>query len=125
MGRFWPNARFPLFIGLLIFWLTGFLYVLIRDLGAGSEADRAVFARPEDWDPKELPQEFRFITHDSALSDVIERLGPCTRSARNDTLRYDLPSGGAVLIFPESPDANDSKIRGIQFYRTGDAAPPF
>src|SRR5437660_7295119 len=76
VGRFWPDARFPLFIGLSIFWLSGFLYVLTRDMAAGGDEERAVFQNPEQWDPKELPCEFRFITRSSTLENVVDSVGP-------------------------------------------------
>jgi hypothetical protein len=59
------------------------------------------------------------------MKNVVDNVGPCTRVTGEGSLRYDLPSGGALLILPERPASNISKVRGIQFYRTEMDAPPF
>jgi hypothetical protein len=125
VGRVWAEARFPVLIALVVFWLTGFLYILVRDIAAGPEINRAVFKHPDEWEAKELPQEFRFISHETALRDVKDTLGAPTRVLNDGSLRYDLPSGGAILLFPLVPNSDDSNIRGIQFYRTESDAPLF
>jgi hypothetical protein len=126
VAKFWPDAQLTVFIVLAVTWLSGFAQILVRDIRAGDETERAVFARPEGWRAEELPQEFRFITRDTTLQQVVDTVGPYTRVTETGLVRYDLPSGGALFLFPESPSTpTTSKIRGIQFYRTEDEVPVF
>lgn len=125
VAKFWPDARVTIFVVLFAVWLSGFAQVLVRDIRAGGEGERAVFANPEDWDSVELPREFRFITHETTLQEVIEKVGPYTRVTQKGLVRYDLPSGGALFLFPEPPFSDSSRVRGIQLYRTEDQVPPF
>jgi hypothetical protein len=125
VAKVWPSAQFVVFVVLVIIWLSGFAQVLARDVRAGSETERAVFAHPEQWHPQELPQEFRFITHDTTVQEVIDSIGPYTRVTETGLVRYDLPSGGALFLFPDPPFSPTSRIRGIQLYRTEDAVPVF
>jgi hypothetical protein len=125
VGRFWPGAQLSVFVVLVIIWLSGFAQVLLRDIRVGSETERAVFADPKQWQPQELPQEFRFITRESTVQEVVDTVGPYTRVTESGLVRYDLPSGGALFLFPEPPFAPTSRIRGIQLYRTEDEVPVF
>jgi hypothetical protein len=125
VARFWPGAQMAVFVVLVITWFSGFAQVLVRDIRAGSDTERAVFAHPEQWQPQELPPEFRFITGESTVQEVVDTVGPYTRVTETGLVRYDLPSGGALFLFPESPFSPASLIRGVQLYRTEDAVPVF
>jgi hypothetical protein len=89
------------------------------------DTERTVFAHPEQWQPQELPQEFRFITRESTVQEVVDSVGPYTRVTETALVCYDLPSGGALFLFPEPPFSPANRIRGIQLYRTEDAVPVF
>jgi hypothetical protein len=124
VGSLFPNARAIVFVVLVIIWLLGFVQILIRDIRTGDNA-RGVFARPEEWCAEELPREFRFITRDTTLQEIVDRVGPYTRLPETHLVRYDLPCGGAILIYPEPPFTLLSKVRGVQFYRTEADVPVF
>jgi hypothetical protein len=125
VARFWPGSQLTVFIVLVVIWLSGFAQILVRDIRAGHETERAVFARAKEWRAEELPQEFRFITRDTTIQQVVDTVGPYTRVTEAGLIRYDLPSGGAIFLYPESRSVPTSRIRGIQLYRTEDAVPVF
>jgi hypothetical protein len=88
---------------------------------------------------KELPPEFRFITHDMRLQEVIDKLGEPSRivkvpinaerglgyalvsSNTSDATivvyEYDLPYHAAVIVIPEFPFDMQNRIRAV-FYRS-------
>ena len=85
-----------------------------------------------------LPSEFRFITHETRLEEVLEKLGkpsrivklPINRDAGLGyalvssgtgapailTFEYDLPYRGAVIVMPEFPFERQNRIRAV-FYQ--------
>jgi hypothetical protein len=87
---------------------------------------------------EELPPEFRFITHDTTLQEVIDKLGKPSRIVRvpisaerglgyalvssktSDAAivisEYDLPYHAAVIVMSEFPFERQSRIRAV-FYR--------
>jgi hypothetical protein len=87
---------------------------------------------------RQLPSEFHFITHDTTLHEVIDRLGPCSREVRLPvdpqsglgyafastnfdgaailTFEYHLPYHAAVIVMPEYPFEPQNRIRAV-FYR--------
>lgn len=85
---------------------------------------------------KRLP-EFQFITHETTVQNVIDRLGEPTRirklsfdsivgarkaAAHNvsgmsiDVLEYNLPYSAAAVVMPDYPNQPENKIRAV-FYR--------
>ena len=91
VARFWPGSQLTVFIVLVVIWLSGFAQILVRDIRAGHETERAVFARAKEWRAEELPQEFRFITRDTTIQQVVDTVGPYTRVTEAGLIRYDLP----------------------------------
>jgi hypothetical protein len=84
------------------------------DFGRGVNANRKVleaYARRQI-QTTELPSDFRFITHDTTLAEVTEKLGPASRVVelalpRRDldtehfmAHEYDLPYEAAVIVMP-------------------------
>jgi hypothetical protein len=87
---------------------------------------------------EKLPTEFRFITQETTLEEVIEKLGKPSRTVKvpisaerglgyalvssktSDaaivTFEYDLPYHAAVIVMPEFPFEKQNRIRAI-FYR--------
>jgi len=73
----------------------------------------------------DLPTDFRFISHDTTLAEVIEKLGPASRVVQlalphrdGDTEHfmaheYDLPYEAAVIVMPQRPFEPDDKIRAV------------
>ena len=87
---------------------------------------------------RRLPPEFRFITNDTTLQEVMERIGPSSRvlslivdeesAAGYGTVEreagraailiheYDLPYRAAIIVMPEYPFEPENRIRAV-FYR--------
>ncbi len=122
VSKVWPNASRPVFLGLVLFWLVGLVGVAVRDIGS---RDAAVFSDPSHWRAEELPLEFRFITHETTLQELERRIGPCRTVADTGAVRYDLGSGGALFIHLDPPKTPDSRVCGIQIYRSAEFVPVF
>jgi hypothetical protein len=65
------------------------------------------------------PPQFRFITGNTTVRDVVDKLGTYdkVRGSGMTYYEYDLPDGSAVLIEPEWPFGRESRIRSVDFYR--------
>jgi hypothetical protein len=100
-----------------IWWLIGVAQLFLREARSSDDSDRAVFADPENWTPADLPMEFHSITRQTTLDEVFRMIGPCTRLTPTGLVRYDLPSGSVVVLFPDVPFKNTSVIKGVQLYR--------
>jgi len=122
LSKVWPNASRPVFFGLTLFWLVGLAGVVVRDIRS---RDAAVFSDPSQWRADELPLEFRFITRETTLHELERTIGPSTPVADTGAVRYDLGSGGALFIHLDPPATLDSKVRGIQLYRSEESVPVF
>lgn len=122
LSKVWPGASRPVFFGLALFWLVGLVGVVVRDIRS---RDAAVFSDPSQWRADELPLEFRFITRETTLHELERTIGPSRPVADTGAVRYDLGSGGALFIHLEPPATPDSKVRGIQLYRSEESVPVF
>ena len=120
--KLWPGTFHIVFFALSAFWLLGGATAAFQEFRS---RDAAVFSDPQDWVCAELPREFRFITRDTTLENLATELGPYRSVADTGAVRYDLPSGGAIFIYSEPPFASNSKVRGIQLYRSRDSVPVF
>jgi hypothetical protein len=81
------------------------------------------FAPPSKPKPKpsmDVPTKFRFITKDTTLQQVVDRVGRWDRVRGSGVLYYefDLPDGGAVLVHPEWPFRLENKIQSVTAYRS-------
>jgi hypothetical protein len=123
---------------LIIFGIASGLLIRIIPVGI-QKYDNVlhVFARREI-SAERLPSEFQFITHETTLQEIIDRLGPCSREAWLPidleaelgshfavtksgkrailTFEYHLPYHAAVVAMPEYPFAPENRIRAV-FYR--------
>lgn len=103
------------------------LFISVREFVRGVDVFREVteaYARREIQN-SELPFDFRFITHDTTLAEVTEKLGPASRVLQlalphrgGDTEhfmahQYNLPYEAAVFVMPQRPFEPDDKIRAI------------
>jgi hypothetical protein len=122
IGKWWPDARNMVFFGLVFFWLMGIVQVVFQEWRGTSARE---FEDPRQWDPKELPREFRFITHRTTRRDLTSELGEYVDVADTDVGRYDLPSGGAIFVFFQTPVTDDSLVTGVQFYPREGEVPVF
>jgi len=66
----------------------------------------------------DIPPRFAFITTNTTLQQVIDKVGMYDRERGSGIARYeyDLPDGSAVLISPEWPFTPTNKIEGIAFF---------
>jgi hypothetical protein len=117
INKFWAGSQLVVFVAVVICWLSGVIQVIVRDVRQGDENINAVFSDPRNWNSADLPIEFRSITHAMTLGEVVGRVGPYTRVTETGVVRYDLPSGGFVAVFPELPFNDTSRIKAIQLYR--------
>jgi hypothetical protein len=65
-----------------------------------------------------VPKQFSFITTQTTLRQVVDRLGEYSRVRGSGIsyYEYDLPDGSAVLVGPEWPFDDESKIQNVTFY---------
>jgi len=103
------------------------LFIWAREFVGGWDTSGEVteaYAHREIQNTK-LPSDFRFITHDTTLGEVTEKLGPASRVFQlalphpdGDTEhfmvhQYNLPYEGAVFVMPQRPFESDDKIRAV------------
>jgi hypothetical protein len=120
-------------IGLLFKWL-----IRITPVAAVVSAEVAQAFENREIRKEQLPAEFRFITHDTTLEEVLEKLGKPSRIVKVPispdhglgyalvssntspaaivTFEYDLPYHAAVIVMPEFPFEKANRIRSV-FYR--------
>jgi hypothetical protein len=143
-----PSMRMqmPLFVK-WEFWIIGILIVLgiisglllrIVPVGIVKYNDVLAAYAAREIATQRLPSEFHFITHDTTLQEVIDRLGPCSREVRLPvdpesglgyafaptksggaailTFEYHLPYHAAAIVMPEYPFEPQNRIRAV-FYR--------
>lgn len=128
-------------------WILGILIVLgiisglllrIVPVGIVKYDDVLAAYAAREISTQQLPSEFHFITHDTTLLEVIDRLGPCSRKVRLPvdpesglgyafaptksggaailTFEYHLPYHAAAIVMPEYPFEPQNRIRAV-FYR--------
>jgi hypothetical protein len=131
--------RFLWFFGIM-FALGIIAKLLIRVTPVAATVAREVAQAFENREirAEELPSEFRFITHDVTLQEVIDKLGKPWRIVRVPisaesglgyalvsnktsnaaivTYEYDMPYHAAVIVMPEFPFEMQNRIRAV-FYR--------
>ena len=78
----------------------------------------AAFTNPQRWVPQKLPLEFRFITHDTPVREVFDKIGPASTRlpTPHDAVRYDWPDGRVIFVYPEFPASRSGRVRAIQLY---------
>jgi hypothetical protein len=131
----------------LILWFFGIIFALgiiskalirVTPVAAVVSNEVAQAFENREIQTEELTSEFRFITHDVTLEEVIGKLGEPSRvvkvpisaegglgyalvssntsNAEIVTYEYDLPYHAAVIIMPEFPFEAQNRIRAV-FYR--------
>jgi len=107
----------------VVFVLLSGLWVAFAVVSA-KQADRArggrlgVFPDPQHWISQRLPLEFRFVTRDTTMREVFDKIGPGSTRPPDppDALRYDWPDGRVVFVYPEFPATQSGRVRAIQLY---------
>jgi hypothetical protein len=144
-----PNAGARAFKWWLILWPSLFVALLI--IGRIRAIPVAINERADMLQaftamkiPPRLPADFAFITHDTSLRELLQRVGPCSRelnfAVRPDevsnyplietksgaqairTLVYDLPDSDSLMVMPEYPFEETSVIRAVYRWRGGAGA---
>jgi hypothetical protein len=125
-------------IGLFVVGIIGKLILRITPVGIAEYADVLKAFADREISMSRLPSEFHFITHETTLQEVIDRLGPCSRVVRLPvdpesglgygfastkhggaaviTFEYHLPYNAAAIVMPEYPFEPQNRIRAV-FYR--------
>ena len=122
----WPQAKWYL----VALFLAGWLFVFSRQFMGGVKeyrdaTDAFVHRRIV---PAELPPDFRSLSHEKTLQQVIDEFGepsrkieliaPGSGSERGVKFlayEYELPYEAAVLVMPEPPSDPSCKIRAAYF----------
>lgn len=122
----WPEAKWyliALFVGV---WLFVFARQFVGGVSQYGDATDAFIHRRIV--PAELPPDFRSLSHEKTLEQVIQEFGEPTRkielvapritgerSLKFFAYEYELPYEAAVLVMPEPPGEPNSKIRAVYF----------
>ena len=81
-----------------------------------------VLLDPQHWNPESLPLEFRFMTPETPLQEVLTKIGspskrpPIPRGA----VRYDWPDGRVIFVYAQGPD---STVTAIQIFARSNDIP--
>jgi hypothetical protein len=127
-----------IFIGLLLLGAIGGLLIRVIPVGIAEYGDVLKAFAEREISTSQLPSEFHFITHETTLQQVIDRLGPCSRVVRLPidpksglgygfvptklggaaiiAFEYHLPYHAAAIVMPEYPFEPQNRIRAA-FYR--------
>lgn len=115
-GMLWPPLGWALFIFGVVCWSGLTVDGIVRQRHSDPAA---LLADNRHWKKEELPEEFRFIEHDTTIRQIRDKIGP-HKHLRGDgeirALEYHLPYGSAVLVFPELPVEDSSRVRAVKFY---------
>src|SRR5581483_5758278 len=118
-----PRLKWVVIGAVLAVWTFAWLFNFGRGVNANLKVLEAYARRQIQ--TSELPSDFRFITHDTTLAEVIAKLGPASRILElalqhrdGDTEHfmaheYDLPYEAAVVVMPQRPFGPDEKIRAV------------
>ena len=122
----WPEAKWYFVALFLALWLFVSARQFVGGVNEYREAtDAFVHSRIV---PAELPSDFRSLSHEKTLQQVIDEFGQPSRqieliapgSGRARGVKffayeYDLPYEAAVLVMPEPPSDQNCKIRAVYF----------
>ena len=122
----WPESKWYL----VALFLAGWLFLLARQFAGGvsqyrEATDAFIHRRILSAD---LPPDFRSLSHEKTLQQVLDEFGPPSRTFELVTpatslgkgvkflaYEYELPYEAAVVVMPEPPGAPNCKIRAVYF----------
>jgi len=131
---------FPVFLVWGLIFGGAFIYGLAKSFRRGASEYKKIMDiyASRQIPTRKLPPDFRFITNDTILHEVVERVGPWTGMWKlpvdEDTsagyaalesesgtalivaYEYELPYHAAVILLPEYPFGPDDRIRAV-YYR--------
>jgi hypothetical protein len=117
IAMFSSVAGVVVFALLSLFWIISLISFARHQVWARG-GTLGLFADPQHWTPHRLPLEFRFITHDTLMQHVLDKLGPSSTRPPipHGALRYDWPDGRIIFVHPESSASRSRRVRAIQVY---------
>jgi hypothetical protein len=123
----WPEAKW-FFVGIfVVVWGGMLVFMFVRSFAGSVSGYRAIIGAytHRRIDTAELPSDFRFISHDTTLAEIVQNLGPASRIVelplphRDGDVEhfmaheYDLPYDAAVIIMPQRPFGPEDTIRAV------------
>src|SRR6266496_6141889 len=123
-----PHLKWFVIPAMLAMALLIFARSFVGDVKKYVDATHAYAHR--DIDSSGLPPTFRFITHDTTVREVIDRLGPASRvielalrhrdgdAEHFKAHEYDLPYNDAVIVMPQRPFEPEDKIRAVHMRKS-------
>ena len=133
------ESRWTLSFWLLVLGVT-FIFGTIRAFNRQLDEKQAIqnAFKNRDIPARGLPVEFRFITHDTTIQDVLDKVGPYSLIRKHEVSErfaaahecvqgrlgspeivsydYDLPYHAAVVLLPEHPFTPENRLRAV-YYR--------
>jgi len=101
--------------------ITSFiLAVVVSGLVAGCSPREQAVSEAGSIATNGVPAQFAFITTNTTLQEVVDRVGKYDRVRGSGILHYeyDLPDGAAVLISPAWPFQPTNKIQGVAYFHS-------
>jgi hypothetical protein len=122
----WPEAKWYFVALFLAGWVFLFARQFVGSVNEYREATDAFVQRRIV--PAEFPPDFRSLSHDKTLQQVIDEFGQPSRTieliapgtgqrrgVKFFAYEYELPYEAAVIVMPEPPSDPDCKIRAVYF----------
>jgi hypothetical protein len=124
-GLLWTPLGWAVFIVVALCWLGLAVDAILRQMRTNPAA---LLEANRYWPKEDLPEEFRFINHETTVQQIVEKIGTYKRIRGDGEIRaleYHLPYGSAVLVFPELPIGSRSRVRAVKFYLDHNEIPLF
>jgi len=102
---------------LAVFWIVSLVSFARRQVEARG-GRLGLFADPQHWAAERLPLEFRFITHDTPMREVLAKIGPPSKRPPipHGAVRYDWPDGRIIFLYAQFPASHSGSVSAIQIY---------
>src|SRR5438128_2811137 len=99
VGPFSSVAAIIAFATIVLVWF-GFAVSFARRQVEARGRRLGAFANPQQWTAEALPLEFRFITHETPMHQVLEKIGPPSKrpTIPRGAVRYDWPDGRIIFV---------------------------
>ena len=96
------------------------LAVAVSGLVTGCSPHEQTISEVSSISTNGIPAQFAFITTNTTLQEVVDKVGKYDRVRGSGILHYeyDLPDGAAVLVSPAWPFQPTNKIQGVAYFRS-------
>jgi hypothetical protein len=104
--------------GTIVLVWVGFAVLFARCQVEARGGRLGAFANPQQWTAEALPLEFRFITHETPMHQVIDKIGPPSKRPPipRGAIRYDWPDGRIICVYAEFLATRSGHVNAIQIY---------